>query len=191
MSHTRETGLTLVELLIVSTILVMLFGAILSTSRVVTGTINTSDRRSDVLEATNRAMQRVGELVRPGVLSTIESRALQADIDAALAGGDLARHLSAAPQHRLSLGEALRVAGQIAEGLDHAHRAGVVHGDLSPVNVWRDTSGDAKLADFGLGLSASRSHAARPATGSGDGDSCFQVSVISASISTSMPSARW
>src|SRR5262245_32161665 len=49
----------------------------------------------------------------------------------------------------LPLDEALKIAIEIADALDKAHRQGVMHRDLKPANVMLTKSG-AKLLDFGL-----------------------------------------
>jgi serine/threonine protein kinase len=53
----------------------------------------------------------------------------------------------------LPVQEALRIATDICDALDKAHRAGIVHRDLKPANVMLTKSG-AKLLDFGLAKSA-------------------------------------
>jgi len=63
-----------------------------------------------------------------------------------LEGESLADRLSRGP---LPIDEVLRVGVQIAEALDRAHRAGIVHRDVKPGNVFL-TKGGAKLLDFGL-----------------------------------------
>ena len=63
-----------------------------------------------------------------------------------LDGETLARRLE---RGALPPDEALRVAGDIAEALDAAHRRGIVHRDLKPGNVMLSSSG-VKLLDFGL-----------------------------------------
>jgi len=63
-----------------------------------------------------------------------------------LEGETLAHRLA---KGALPLDRALRVGIQIAEGLDTAHRRGVVHRDLKPGNIML-TSDGAKLLDFGL-----------------------------------------
>ncbi|HKO22942.1 MAG TPA: serine/threonine-protein kinase [Candidatus Eisenbacteria bacterium] len=61
-------------------------------------------------------------------------------------GETLARRLSRGP---LPTPELLKLGAQIADALDKAHRAGVVHRDLKPGNIMV-TKGTAKLMDFGL-----------------------------------------
>ncbi|MFH2052025.1 MAG: protein kinase [bacterium] len=63
-----------------------------------------------------------------------------------LEGETLAERLARGP---LPLGEMMRIAVQIADALDSAHRKGLVHRDLKPGNVMITREG-AKLLDFGL-----------------------------------------
>ena len=64
-------------------------------------------------------------------------------------GGSLRTRLTR--EHELPVEEALRIATEIAAGLDYAHRNGVVHRDIKPDNVlFHD--GRALIADFGIAL---------------------------------------
>lgn len=49
--------------------------------------------------------------------------------------------------------EAVRIIYQACLGLDEAHRAGIVHRDIKPRNLWKLPSGDIKVIDFGLARS--------------------------------------
>ena len=51
---------------------------------------------------------------------------------------------------RLPVPLVLRIARQVAEGLEAAHAVNVVHRDIKPMNVLFDMRGDAKIMDFGL-----------------------------------------
>ncbi len=46
--------------------------------------------------------------------------------------------------------DAVRLARQIANAIDTAHQAGVIHRDVKPDNILVSAGGDAKLADFGV-----------------------------------------
>jgi hypothetical protein len=74
-----------------------------------------------------------------------------------LEGETLAHRLE---QGALPIAEVLSLGQQIAEALDRAHRASVVHRDLKPGNVML-TKGVAKLMDFGL----ARAHGVAPVAG--------------------------
>src|SRR5262249_32187764 len=57
------------------------------------------------------------------------------------------------------LDEALKIAIEIADALDKAHRAGIVHRDLKPGNVMLTKTGS-RLLDFGLAKTNAASTAA-------------------------------
>ncbi len=63
----------------------------------------------------------------------------------------------------MSPAQAVGIAMQICDGLDEAHRLGVVHRDLKPANVLIDRNGDARIMDFGI----ARSGASKGITGLG------------------------
>lgn len=62
-------------------------------------------------------------------------------------GPTLAGLLQAGP---LPFRRAAEVAAQVADALDHAHAAGVIHRDVKPSNILIDGAGRPRLADFGL-----------------------------------------
>lgn len=50
----------------------------------------------------------------------------------------------------LPLNEALRIAADILRGLAFAHTKGIIHRDIKPANILISSSGEAKIADFGI-----------------------------------------
>lgn len=81
-----------------------------------------------------------------------------------VAGGSLADRLRAGVPPAV---ETLRIAGQVAAALDHAHGRGVVHRDVKPANVLLGIDGSVLLADFGIACLRSGSGADRPWAGLG------------------------
>ncbi len=62
-------------------------------------------------------------------------------------GQSLKKKIESGP---LELDEALRIATQVAEGLQEAHKKGVVHRDIKSANIMVTETGQAKIMDFGL-----------------------------------------
>jgi len=89
-----------------------------------------------------------------------------------LEGETLAARLQRGP---MPIDEVLRVAMQVADALEQAHKQGVIHRDLKPGNIMLTKSG-AKLMDFGLAKSVSAAGA-----GSGSG--------LSAAVTVSSPAS--
>ena len=65
-----------------------------------------------------------------------------------------------ARQKQLSIGEALRITAEIADGLSYAHSRGLVHRDIKPENILL-SSGHAVVTDFGIGRAIDQSAADR------------------------------
>ncbi|MEO6526544.1 MAG: protein kinase [Gemmatimonadaceae bacterium] len=61
---------------------------------------------------------------------------------------------------QLPIPDVIRIAGEVASGLDYAHRNGVIHRDIKPENILLH-EGSALIADFGIALAASKAGSTR------------------------------
>ncbi|HWP38113.1 MAG TPA: serine/threonine-protein kinase, partial [Gemmatimonadales bacterium] len=97
------------------------------------------------------------QLQHPNILMLIDS----GDVDGSLyyvmpfvEGESLRDRLNRETQ--LPIAEAVRIAGEIADGLAYAHGRGVIHRDIKPENILL-TGGHAVIADFGIARAISAS----------------------------------
>lgn len=57
----------------------------------------------------------------------------------------------------LQVEEAIHIASQICEALDHAHQNGIIHRDIKPHNILLGRNGRVKVTDFGIARAATAS----------------------------------
>ncbi|MEU5764889.1 serine/threonine-protein kinase [Streptomyces asoensis] len=80
----------------------------------------------------------------------------------------LRERLEASSTEPLPVREGARLLTEVCEGLAHLHGLGWVHGDLKPDNVLIMADGSARLADFGLSVELTGTHAYVPPLGTPD-----------------------
>src|SRR5579864_3771775 len=105
-------------------------------------------QRPDALERFRREARAISQLSHANICQLYdlgEQNGIHFIVMEYLEGDTLATRVA---RGRLPIEQVLRYGAEIGEGLDCAHRAGVIHRDLKPGNIMLTRSG-AKLMDFG------------------------------------------
>lgn len=107
-------------------------------------------RDPEFIERFRREARTIAALQHPYVLAVYELGEQEGQLYIAmqlLSGGTLADRLRKGPP---SLQETTDILTRVAEALDYAHNAGVLHRDVKPSNIGFDSQGRPYLMDFGL-----------------------------------------
>ena len=105
---------------------------------------------SEVKERFMREAQAAAALDHPNICTVHEFDEAEEKTYISMAyieGQSLKKKIESGP---LEIDEALRIATQVAEGLQEAHKKGVVHRDIKSANIMVTEKDQAKIMDFGL-----------------------------------------
>jgi TonB family protein len=107
----------------------------------------TRDTRQEYLQRFRREARAAGLLSHPHIVSLYD---VGEDffVMELLDGAPLSDHMRR--QGRLSLDEVVALLEPVADAIDYAHRAGVIHRDVKPGNIMVQRDGQPKLMDFGV-----------------------------------------
>jgi serine/threonine-protein kinase len=104
----------------------------------------------DVKDRFMREAQAAAALDHPNICTVYEFDEAEEKTFISMAyveGQSLRKKIESGP---FELDEALRIATQVAEGLQIAHKKGIVHRDIKSANIMVDDRNQAKIMDFGL-----------------------------------------
>jgi eukaryotic-like serine/threonine-protein kinase len=107
----------------------------------------TKDAAPEYLRRFRREAQAAGVLNHPSIVSIFDVGENYLVMEL-LEGKTLQEELQ--EKGKLEPADVLRILTPVAEGLDHAHRAGILHRDIKPANIMVLPDGRAKLMDFGV-----------------------------------------
>jgi predicted ATPase/class 3 adenylate cyclase len=121
---------------------------------VAVATVKTEDLDADGLERVRREAQAMGRLGDHPHIVTIydigDEDGRPFIVSQYMPGGSVDDLLAGAEEHRLAVGEAVRIADELCQALEHAHGVGIIHRDVKPANIWLTDGGSTRLGDFGL-----------------------------------------
>ncbi|MFN2484762.1 MAG: serine/threonine-protein kinase [Candidatus Limnocylindria bacterium] len=126
----------------------------------------TSCRTSPRASASRAEALSAAVLSHPGIVAVYDVEATEASaaiVFELVHGESLSDRLTRVG--RLREVDAVAIAAQLADALDHAHRHGVVHRDVKPGNVLLAADGRARLVDFGIARSLDEAAAHLTQTG--------------------------
>jgi serine/threonine protein kinase len=109
------------------------------------------DAMQEVRERFIREARSAGRLNHPNIVTIFDvgEHAGMAYIAMEFLTGHSLQQILRHPQ-RLAFNTIANLAAQVADALDHAQRYSIVHRDVKPANVMVDSTGRAKLTDFGV-----------------------------------------
>jgi serine/threonine protein kinase/tetratricopeptide (TPR) repeat protein len=103
----------------------------------------------DALERFKREARAAAALSHPNIITVYEVGRYEDQSFIAMAYVD-GEPLSDELQSGITVERALQIGIQACDGLEKAHRAGIVHRDIKPDNILIDSDGRVKILDFGL-----------------------------------------
>jgi eukaryotic-like serine/threonine-protein kinase len=106
-------------------------------------------------ERLRREARAAGRLEHPGIARVLdlgEDGGRPFLVMELLEGESLAERIG--PDGAMAPAEAARVVAAVADALEAAHQAGIVHRDVKPGNVFLDADGSVKVLDFGIASAA-------------------------------------
>jgi serine/threonine-protein kinase len=115
--------------------------------------IEDEEQAKDVKERFFREAEAAGRLNHPNIVAIYDAGE---DMDLAyiamelLDGIDLSDFLPKQKEKRMSPKMAIKIVGQVADGLNYAHKLGIVHRDIKPANIMLLKNGGVKVTDFGI-----------------------------------------
>ena len=114
------------------------------------GTLAYPDNMDNLKERFIREAQVAAQLHHPNIVTTydiVSTEEVNVLVMELVKGVTLQ---SVMASKRLSLSEVVQILSQVASALDYAHEQKVVHRDVKPANILVASSGQAKVADFGI-----------------------------------------